>query len=156
MCAFHGVKVKLRNWRGRETNRDKKKKTVIVICELRTCQGCCCSSHCSRSHSPSSESDAAGAPLLSEVEEEGDPSPARFPQTFPNPRCPSCPPPATLAVWMEQVLLKERSPGTPKGKREQVGCCSPGKSLAVGWRCCRCSRPLSSASRWACSGLQRN
>lgn len=74
-----------------------------------TCQGCCCFSRCSRSHSPFSESAAAGAPPLSEVEGQGYPSSAPGPQTWaarspltlpPTPLSPSRPPPETLAVWV--------------------------------------------------------
>lgn len=148
--VFHAVKVKP-NGKTRVTERptegetmndgDREEETVIVICELPTCQGCCCSSHCSRSHSPSSGSVSAGAPPLSEVEEQGDPSSARHPGTWaarpartlpPTPQPPSFLPLATLAVWVEQVPPRERSPGAPEGERDQEGCCSPERSLSVG------------------------
>ncbi len=122
-------------------DRDRAEETVIVICEFPTCRGCCCSSRCSRSHSPSSESDVAGAPPLSEVEGQGDPLSARCPETWaarpaqtppPNPQPPSLPPLAALAVRAERVPLREGSPEAPEGERDRAGCCSPERSLSVG------------------------
>ena len=174
MLVFHAGEVKLsRKTRMTEKPRegqtmndtDREEETVIVICERRTYRGCCCSSRCSRSHSPSSESDVAGAPPLSEVEGQGDPLSARCPETWaarpaqtppPTPRPPSLPPLVTLAVRVERVPQGERSPVAPEGERVRAGCCSPERSLSVGWRCCRCSGPLSWASRLAGSGLQKN
>lgn len=146
--AFHKVKL---NGKTRVTekpregkamnDRDRKEETVIVICESPTCRGCCCSSHCSRSHSPSSESDVAGAPPLSEVEGQGDPLSAHCPETWaarpaqtppPTPQPPSLPPLVTPAVRAELVPPREESPGAPEGERDWAVCCSPERSLSVG------------------------
>lgn len=120
-------------------NASREIETVIVICGFPTCQGCCCSSRCSRSHSPSSGSDAAGAPPLSEVEGQGDPSSARCPETWaarpaqtppPTPRSPFPLLPATLAL--EPAPQRGGGLGAPEGEAAQEECCSPGKSLSVG------------------------
>lgn len=129
-------------WEGKTMkDGDGKEGTVMVICESPTGRGCCCSAHCSRSHFPSSESDVAGAPPLSEVEGQGDPLSARCPETWavrpaqtppPTPQPPSLPPPAALALKAERVPPRQRFPGSPEGGREQAGCCSPERSLSVG------------------------
>lgn len=113
--------------------------TQICICTFPTCRGCCCSSHCSRSHSPSSESDVAGAPPLSEVEGQGDPSSARCPETWAAQPA-QTPPPTPRFPWLlllaipavEQVPLKGVSPEALEGEAGQAQCYSPQRSLSVG------------------------
>jgi len=144
-------------------NKNWVQETVIVICEGPTCQGCCYFSHCFRSHFPSSGSDVAGAPPLLEVEEQGDPLSARCPETSAARPARSPPPshwplslPLLAVLTVEYVPPRGGNPGGLEGEGVQVQCCSPNRCLFVVWRYCRCSGPLSLASRLAGNDFQKS